>query len=226
MAGYAAFVSSFLVCAPLAAQPADPRPLSPAQVALFMTPHLQNVERPETLEYSFTRRGPVGFTDSVAVHVREVHPDGTRDVAFDFLTGERRENYPSVGEFRGNPLLMVFLEHDVKTMRESIGISGSYFRNRIREAFVDGATIEDVTATVDGSKVPARKITLRPFQNDERLVRLPPIRNKTYTFVLADAVPGGIVEISTDMAADAGLGVPAAGEQVVFNRAVAQGAKP
>ncbi len=191
-----------------------------------MTPHLQNVERPETLEYSFTRRGPAGFTDSVAVHVREVHPDGTHDVAFDFLTGERRENYPSVGEFRGNPLLMVFLEHDVKTMRDSIGISATYFRNHIREAFVDGATIEDVTATVDGSKVPARKITLRPFQNDERLVRLPPIRNKTYTFVLADAVPGGIVEISTDMPADAGLGVPEAGEQVVFNRAVIQEAKP
>lgn len=226
MAGRAAFVSALLACAPAAAQPGDPRPLSPAQTALFMTPHLRNVEQPGTLEYSFTRRGPVGFTDSVAVHVREVHPDGTHVVAFDFLTGERREPYPSVGEFRGNPLLMVFLEHDVKTMRESIGSSGSYFRNRIRDAFVEGATVEDVTATVDGAAVPARKITLRPFQGEDRLARVPPIRNKLYTFVLADAVPGGIVEISTDMPADAGLGVPEAGERLVFSRAVPQGAKP
>ena len=226
MAGRAALVSATLAGAPAAAQPGDPRPLSPAQTALFMTPHLRNVEQPGTLEYSFTRRGPVSFADSVLVHVQEVHPDGTHVVAFDFLTGERREHYPVVGEFRGNPLLMVFLEHDVKTMRESIGVSGSYFRNRIRDAFVEGATIEDATATVDGASVPARKVTLRPFAGEGRMARLPPIRDKLYTFVLADSVPGGIVEISTDMPADTGLGVPAAGERLVFRRAAPLGGKP
>ena len=35
-------------------------------------------------------------------------------------------------------------------------------------------------------------------------------------------LPGGIVEIRTDMPADAGLGVPAAGESLVFNRTLAQ----
>ena len=70
--------------------PDDLRPLSPAQVALFETPHLRNVDHPETLDYGFTRQGPAGFTDKVALHVRRVNPDGTKSLAFDYLTGERQ----------------------------------------------------------------------------------------------------------------------------------------
>lgn len=222
----ALLVGATLAAIPARAQPdAAPdaaeaeRPLSRAQVELFRTPHLGNVRQPEALRYDFTRTGPAGFTDSVTVHVREARADGTRDVSFDFLTGERRENHPPVQGFSGNPLLMIFLEHDVRTLKESIGVSATYWRNRIRDALLERATVEDVTATVDGRPVPARKVSVRPFEREDRLRRVPPVRDKLYTFVLAEAVPGGIVEIRTDMAADAGLGVPAAGERLVFRAA-------
>ena len=232
MAARALVVSAGLAAIPAQAQTtgaqtaeteAD-RPLSQAQIELFRTPHLGNVRQPGALVYDFTRYGPAGFTDRVTMHVREVRDDGTRDVSFDFLTGERRESHPPVQGFSGNPLLMIFLEHDVRTLKESIGVSTTYWRNRIRDALLDRATVEDVTATVGGQAVPARKVSVRPFEKEDRLRRVPPVRDKLYTFILADAVPGGIVEIRTDMLADAGLGVPAAGESLVFNQSAAQDA--
>lgn len=232
MARRALFVSAFLVASPLAAQPASPdpappagavedRPLSRAQTELFSTPHLSNVGEPATLEYNFTRTGPVPFQDRVAVNIIEVHPDGTKDVTFEFLTGDRQERHPPVGSTRGNPVLMMFLEHDVRTLRESLGIAATFWRNRLRDGLLERATVEDTTVSVDGRDVPARRIIVRPFQDLDRLTRIPSVRDKLYTFVLADAVPGGIVELRTDMAADPALGVPAAGESLTFSRKLA-----
>ena len=144
-------------------QAADQRPLSPAQIALFETPHLQNVGQAETLRYQFVRQGPDGFTDNVALHVRQIHPDGTKDLSFDFLTGERRVPYPELDDFRGNPLLMVLLDRDVLEMKQTLGLSATYFRNHIREAFVDHATDDATSFMLDGQRVPAQVVTVKPF---------------------------------------------------------------
>ena len=206
------------LCAPARAQaPADDlRPLSPAQVALFETPHLRNVDRPETLDYGFTREGPGGFTDTVALHVRQVNSDGTKSLAFDYLTGERRVRFPELDNFRGNPLLMLTLERDVNEMKEAVGLSTSYFRNKIREAFVTGAAIADGTFELDGAAVPARVITVQPFAGEARLERIPSLQAKRYVFVLADAVPGTLAEIRIDTPADAKMDTPAFRQRTVF----------
>ena len=194
----------------------DPRPLSPAQTALFMTPHMKNVLNPETLRYRFTREGPGGFTDTVAERITEIHPDGTKAVSFDFLTGERHRQYPGVDGFAGNPLLMLFLESDVTTMKDTLGVSATYFRNRVREAMVDRATVTATTFMLDGQAVPATDVTVQPFAGDQRLERLPSVQAKTYHFILSDAVPGGLAEISTSMPANPAQDIPAVGESVVY----------
>ena len=194
----------------------DARPLSPAQVALFMTPHMKNIEHPETLQYSFTRDGASGFTDTVSERITSVHPDGSKAVSFEFFTGERRKPFPGVDDFSGNPLLMVFLENDVNTMRDTLGVSATYFRNRVREAMVDRATVAATTYTLDGKPVAAQEVTVQPFAGDQRFDRLPTVQAKTYRFILSDAVPGGLAEISTAMPADAAQDIPAAGEKIVF----------
>ncbi len=145
------------------AEPQDTRPLSSAQTALFETPHLRNVSQAETLEYSFVRSGASGFTDRVEIHIGAPHADGTKSVSFDFLTGARHLPYPTVDNFAGNPLLMMFLERDVRDMKEQLGLSATYFRNRIREAFVDRAVVADASFMLDGRALPAREITVRPF---------------------------------------------------------------
>ena len=196
----------------------DLRPLSPAQVALFETPHLRNVDHPETLDYGFTREGPGGFTDTVALHVRQVNPDGTKSLAFDYLTGERRVRFPELDNFRGNPLLMLTLERDVNEMKEAVGLSTSYFRNKVREAFVTGATVADGTFDLGGTAVPARVITVQPFTGEARLERIPSLQAKRYTFVLADAVPGTLAEIRIDTPADSKMDTPAFRQRTVFTR--------
>lgn len=194
----------------------DLRPLSPAQVALFETPHLRNVDRAETLDYGFVREGPAGFTDKVALHVRRVNPDGSKSLAFDYLTGERQVRFPELDNFRGNPLLMLTLERDVTEMKEAVGLSTSYFRNKIREAFITKATVADGTFDLGGAAVPARVITVQPFAGEQRLERIPSLQAKRYAFVLADTVPGMLAEIRIDTPADAKMDVPAFSQRTVF----------
>ena len=195
---------------------ADPAPLSPAQTALFATPHLANVTRPETLEYAFQQLGPGGFTDRVAVTVAEIHEDGTKDLRFDFLSGERRVTYPGISRFSGNPLLMLFLDHDVHQMHDQTGMAAAYFRERLRESFLADATIVDGTASVDGRTVAAQTITVRPFAKDARLGHVKVIQDKTYTFVVSSAVPGGLVSLRADAPADPSVGAPPLGSTVTF----------
>jgi hypothetical protein len=195
---------------------ADAPPLSPAQTALFETPHLSNIAHPETLDYRYEQTGPAGFADQVAVHIDQIHPDGTKYVSFEFLTGARHAFFPAVDDFSGNPLLMVFLEHDVDAMRDQVGVAAAYFRNRIRAAFVDRAQMSDTSIQLDGQTVPARRITLKPFADDHRFDRLPTIQGKTYDFVLSDRVPGQLAELGTATPADPAAGAPAWTERLSF----------
>jgi hypothetical protein len=194
----------------------DRRPLSPAQIALFETPHLRNVARPETLHYTYRRVGPAGFTDTVAVHVQEVNSDGTKNLTFDYLSGPRRVLFPGVDHFRGNPLLMLVLDRDVAAMKDAVGLSANYFRNRIRESFVEAATIREGNTQFDGGAIPARVVTVQPFAHETRLERIASLQAKTYTFVLAEAVPGMIAEIRIDTPEDLALHAPAIYEQITF----------
>lgn len=196
--------------------PEDTRALSPAQIALFETPHLRNVDHAETLDYSFVREGPAAFTDKVALHIRQVNPDGTKNVAFDYLSGEHQVRFPELDNFHGNPLLMLTLERDVNEMKDHVGLSASYFRDKIREAFITKAAVTQAMFDLDGTEVPARVITVRPFEGDQRLERIPSLQAKSYAFVLADAVPGMLAEIRIGTPADTKMDAPAMSQRTTF----------
>lgn len=199
----------------------DPRPLSAAQVALFETPHLQNVRQPETLDYEIVRGGDSGFTDRIAVHVRAIRADGSKDLSFDFMTGAHHQAYPELDSFRGNPLVMLVLERDVIEMKATLGLSAAYFRNRVRQSLVDQASVAEGPVTFAGPSGemqtgPGRVVTVRPFEHDERMGRLPSVQKKSYVFVLADGVPGGIAELRIEMPGDAERQLPAFSERISF----------
>ena len=202
-----------------AAPDTAPAPLSGAQIVLFETPHLANVTRPETLEYKFTQLGPKGFTDRVAVTVAEIHDDGTKDLRFDFLTGERRVTFPGIAHFTGNPVVMLFMEYDVRQMHDQTAMAAAYFRDRLRQAFLAGATVADGTATFDGKTVLTRTVTVRPYAGDPRLGRVKVIAEKSYTFVMSSDVPGGVLSIRADAPADPAIGAPALGNTITFDAA-------
>ena len=207
---------SSAVAQPSPAPPDDSRPLSPAQIALFETPHLANVERPQTLRYTYRQVGPDGFEDTIGLRVYAINSDGTKDLAFEYLTGPHRVGFPGVTHFRGNPLLMLVLERDVTGMHAAAGLSASYFRNRIREAFVDAASVAETTAERDGRTVTAREITVQPFAKEARLAQAAGLQAKIYRFTLIDAVPGMIEQIRIETPADPAGGGPARSEQITF----------
>jgi hypothetical protein len=216
---FAALIITLVTVIPAAAQNAeqpDTRPLSPAQIALFETPHLHNISAPITLEYRFLHSGPDGFADTVSERIQKINPDTTKYVTFNFLTGDRHVPFPAVDNFSGNPLLMLFLENDVRTMKSHIGVAAAYFRNHIRAAFVDRAKVTDTTFTLNGHVLPARLVTLQPFADDPRFAQVPALRNKTYSFVLADGVPGTVAELSAEMPADPDHGAPASGDRLTY----------
>jgi hypothetical protein len=192
---------AFLLLAGPALAADEVPPLSPVQIALFESDHLKNIERPERLEYRFSRATPAGtgnYVDRIALDVRP-RPDGSKDLWVDFLSGERHRDFPPLASFHGNPVLMYFLERDVETMRDQTGGAATYFRNRIRRAFLDRAELRRTEFRRDGETMPATVITLAPFRGEERLAVFPGMAEKTYRFVLSETVPGTIYEIVAEI---------------------------
>jgi hypothetical protein len=204
MSGRAGIESALLMTLALVsagAAQADDRPLSPAQIALFESNHLKDIGHPVRLEYSFEHHGgPTGdYADVVEEDIRDIEANGRKDVWIEFLTGERHVNFPPALGFNGNPVLMYFLEHDVNEMREMSGGSAQYFRNRVREAFGAGAEMRPIEFTLSGEKHSGTEIIIAPFRHDPNIQRFPGFVDKTYHFVLSDAVPGTLYQIRTDV---------------------------
>jgi hypothetical protein len=184
----------------------DARPLSAAQTALFESDHLASIVRPERLEYRFSHE--VGessgdYLDRIDLDVRP-RDDGLKDVWVDFLAGANHRPFPPLIGFRGNPLVMYFLERDVEEMRRATGGAAAYFRNRIRSAFVDQATLRPIELRRDDRTETASEITLAPFRDDARLAPFPGLRDKAYRFVLAETVPGAVYEIVAEVPGEPG----------------------
>lgn len=196
----------FILAAVPAVRAEDDRPLSPAQIALFESNHLKEIAHPVVLDYAFQHHGaPTGdFDDKVSAEIRTVHDDGRKDVWIDFLTGDHHVNFPPVMDFNGNPLLMFFLEHDVNEMGAVTGGSAQYFRTRIRQAFIDRAEMHPVQFTLAGAERSGTEIEVTPFHGDPNLARFAAFGDKTYHFILSDAVPGTIYQISTTMPTTSG----------------------
>ena len=191
-----AFSIALLFCGPVAHSAGDGagEEYSEAQIALFRTPHLDNVTPPMTLEYEYRRDAGPGdtFADTVKMTVTGISPDGGKTVSFEYLTGSNARPFDDVADFRGNPLIMIFLEDDLRRMREKFGGGSVYMRNRIRHAFYDGAKARPVTFDLNGRTVGGTEITITPFVGDKNRERLGEYEHKIYECVVSADVPGGI----------------------------------
>ena len=170
---------------------------SAAQLALFDTPHLANIDEPMTLHYAYAHHGSLeqAFDDVVDMTITAVTADGRKNVAFNYLSDKHHYDFPPVEGFRGNPIIMMFLEYDVMGLSQQTGGSSLYFRNRIRDAFVDRATTEATTIEFAGRQISATRITMQPFLQDPMRQRFEKFAEKTYEFLLAPDVPGGVYSL-------------------------------
>lgn len=179
--------------------------LSPAQRALFETPHLASLRPPLRLDYAFRReeegKEPVADTIRLAVRAAAAGPEDRRDVSPEFLTGPRAIRYPPALGFGGNPLLLFALDRDTRELSAATGGSALWFRNRFRQALANAAELRPATIEHAGQRLDATVITLEPFAGEVRAGRF---RTRRYVFTLAEALPGWFHAIRTEL--------PAAGE--------------
>ncbi|HKX95682.1 MAG TPA: hypothetical protein VJM48_13340 [Methylibium sp.] len=185
-----------LALAPYAALAVDPSQFSKAEKLVFTDNHMANVKAPSGLRYSFAKSGALeaGFQDEVLVEL-----DRSRKVQGSFLTGERKERLPDIELPEANPVILYFLEHDIREMERLTKGKSAYFRKRIRMAMVDEAQVRDTTVSLNGRTLPAQEVTLTPYQSDPARSRYERFANKRYTFTLAKDVPGGVYQIRTVM---------------------------
>ncbi len=71
-----------------------------------------------------------------------------------------------------------------------------YFRRLIRTALADAAKLGETKVTWRGAQVDAREIRVDPYR-DGQPERYEAFADKSYVFVLSEAVPGNVYQIRT-----------------------------
>lgn len=166
--------------------------VSAAETLLFQTDHLRDVAPLATLSYAFRKTGSAepGFDDAVVLRVRAV--GGAKRVSVGFFTAERNIAFPEVTGAEGNPVLLCFLERDIREMERLTGGKPGYFRRAIRLALARSAKVARTKLIFAGRELAANEITIAPYAEDPLKHRIGAYASKTYVFTLSAAVPGGV----------------------------------
>jgi hypothetical protein len=189
--------------APAASEPA-PAPSaselgapSEAERLLFMQPQLASIHEPRTIVYDYVSEGENAprTTERTTLTLKPGPGGRCCSVHTDFLSGAMAVNLPDLDEPQGNPMVMHFLESEVRLLERKTKGQSAHFRRRIRQALADDATVSDTTVRWNGRDVPARSIHVAPFQTDPYRARFEREAKTEYTFVLSEGVPGGLVRM-------------------------------
>jgi len=160
---------------------------------LFRTGTLDGVPQGATLVYdrdvANTLVPEAQARDSGEVRL-DFADDGSDEARLVFFRGERHRAIGAFPADIGNPVIMYFMETVVRDMAESAGGSPFYIRNRLKEALVRPAEVVELTSAYGGREVPARSVTLRPFENDPNSARMRGFSDLALTVTMSEDVPG------------------------------------
>lgn len=175
------------------------QPVSHAEDRLFLTNHLGNLPPMAVLRYAYSKGGSLeaASEDTVRVSVKPATTGSGRRVSVEYLTGTRKLELPGLDTATANPVILFFLERDIREMQRRTGGQAAYFRKRIRMALADAADVRPVTFEFDGRSVTGDEITVQPYRDDPLKTRFERLADKTYSFTLSDQVPGMLFRIQT-----------------------------
>ena len=191
---------------------------SAAEQALFIDNQMAALRPPATLRYLYRKTGSLEetFDDTVDV-LLAAQPDGSCCAASaKFFSGARQVPQPEVEGVQGNPAIFYFLERDIKEMERLTKGKANYFRKRIRMAVYQGAVIRDISLPYRGQNVAVREISISPYLDDPNRSRYEKLANKTYVFLMAKAVPGGLYGIRARIDAGATGQPPLMAEEMLL----------
>ena len=201
-----------LVPRPVQQQPppgAGEHEITEAEKRLFKTDHLANVAAPKKLHYRFERRGSLepALDDDATVAVSVV--DGKRNTVVDYLHGEQRMELPPITDVDGNPILLHFLERELREMRRLTRGSVSYYRKRIRMALAADPPVTRTTVEHQGRSLQASRIRVDPYLDDPARSRYPKFATRFYTLILSKDIPGEIYQLRAELIEPGQNGAPA-----------------
>jgi hypothetical protein len=199
--------------------------IAAAENQLFLSNHLGNLPDNTVLRYAYVKAGSLEASreDSVRVTISPGSPGTGRQVHVDYLTGAQRFELPPIGAANGNPVILFFLERDVREMQRLTGGQAAYFRKRVRMALADTAEVRPITFEFAGHSVGGEQITLYPYRDDPLRKRFQRMADKAYTFILSDQVPGGVYRMQTTINAP---GAPADAPPLIAETLTLTGGEP
>jgi len=182
---------------------ADPSEFSVAETKLFVDDHLRSVPASTTLEYKYTKRGSLEepLDDVARVIVGPASQGGGRSVKVQYLSQTRALELGDIDAANANPVILYFLERDIREMHRLTGGSINYFRKRIRMALAEGGEVTTPVVDVGSRRVAATQIRIAPYRDDPARSRYEKFADKTYVFTLSDEIPGKVVELHSELLA-------------------------
>jgi hypothetical protein len=184
---------------------ADPR-ITDAEKRLFMTDHLANVAAGRTLAYRYERRGSLEPAADDEATLTLQMADGKRSSTVDFLHGDRRIELPPITDVEGNPILLHFLEREIREFSRLTGGSRTYYRKRIRMALAADPPVSRIRIDRGGRSLDGFEIRVDPYVDDPARSRYERFAARRYTLVLSPDIPGEIYQLRAELPATATAG--------------------
>jgi hypothetical protein len=190
--------------APPAATPAEApsAPLTDAERLLFNAPHLAALRLPAALDYRYTERTGTSPAVEDSASLRLSANDQGRCCAASarYLSGTRALRLPDLPDATANPVLLYFLEHQIRQLQAATGGQAAHFRRRIRLVLAEpGMKPEPVVMPWAGREVQAQRVTLSPYLADPQRHRFERWAGTRYTFILSDHVPGMVLQLQAHL---------------------------
>ena len=178
--------------------------ISAAEQRVFLAPHLRGLRPGTVLRYAFVHGGSLepGYQGPLELQLRAGAEGRCCDAgASPFPEAQGPRPLPVVEGAGANPVILYFLEHDLREMQRLTGGQMNHFRRRIRLALAEDARSDDIRVRYQGRELGAQRVQLSPYLDDPMRPRFEKYAAKRYEFVLAD-VPGGVVQLRTLLPAD------------------------
>lgn len=170
--------------------------ITPAEQLVFTADHMHGVMPQTELDYAMAASGSEGQgADTIRVLVNS-EGNAKGDAQVSDHTGPVA--LPTEG-LPCNPIVIYFLERDISEMSALTGGQRRYFQKRLRLALAAGPNITAVTRRIDGKSVAVRQIVVQPYLHDPNAQRFARYTGKRYTFEIADALPGQVAQIRTEI---------------------------
>lgn len=187
-------------------------PPSEAERLLFQQDQLANARNARALRYQYVEEagGQPPVKDQAVFTLATGAGGRCCDVHGEYLSGAVAVSLPDIPDARSNPVLLYFLEGEVRRLQRTTKGQASHFRRVIRQALADDAKVTDTQVRWGARSVAAKVVRVSPFLTDPYRGRFEDQAATEYAFVLSDAVPGGVYQLSATLPGATAGGAPLA----------------